>query len=432
LRSHVRPCTLMPQAPLWPIGSPHTLSFLAAVLLLAWAGLRLWLAARHIRHVQAHRHRVPEHFSAVITPDAHQRAADYTLSKTRLSQTEALADTALIALLTLAGGLHILDIFWAQLLGNRGTAHGMALFASVGLISLIAGLPFDLYRTFVLEEKFHFNRSTPAQFVRDLFKQILLSLLIGAPLLWLALLWIDALGDAWWLGIWLFWLAVNLLMALLYPAFIAPLFNRFVPLNDPLLRTRIESLLARCQFSAAGLLVMDGSRRSSHANAYFTGFGRFRRIVFFDTLLDKLDPDEIEAVLAHELGHYKRHHLWKTLGLLCVLSLVFCLALGTLLNSPLFYHALGVSTPSKAMGLILFALWLPVVLLPLRPVFSALSRRHEYEADAYACANAPHRALERALLKLYRDNAATLTPDPLYSLFYDAHPPAALRLARLP
>jgi STE24 endopeptidase len=299
------------------------------------------------------------------------------------------------------------------------------------MIGFIVDLPFALYRTFVIEARFGFNKMIPGLFLADLARQALLAVAIGAPLL-LAVLWLmTAMGSHWWLYVWLFWLGFNLLAMLLYPTVIAPLFNKFSPLPDGDLKTRIEALLERCGFKSSGLFVMDGSKRSAHGNAYFTGLGRAKRIVFFDTLIDKLAPAEVAAVLAHELGHFKHRHVWQRIALLAAVSLALLWLLGQVVAAPWFYNGLGVATPSTAMALILFAQVLPVFLFPLTPVASGLSRRHEYEADAYAVRQAGASDLVTALVTLYRDNAATLTPDPIHSLFYDSHPPAALRVARL-
>ncbi len=308
---------------------------------------------------------------------------------------------------------------------------GLGLFALVSLIGFVIDLPFTLYRTFRLEARFGFNTTTLGVFIGDLIKQTLLAVLIGAPLL-LAVLWLMAqMGARWWLYVWAFWMSFNLLALLLYPTLIAPLFNTFTPLEDGAMRQRIEGLLSRCGFQSKGLFVMDGSKRSAHGNAYFTGIGRNKRIVFFDTLLEKLDPAEVEAVLAHELGHFRRRHVQKRIVMLAALSLGFLWLLAQLMTSEAFFLGLGVHTAGTAMALILFAQVMSVFTFPFSPVFSALSRKHEYEADAYAASQSNASDLIAALVKLYRDNAATLTPDPLHSAFYDSHPPASLRIAHL-
>lgn len=409
------------------MASLFSLAFQAMLALTT--ALRIGLALRQARHVAAHRHAVPAAFADRIALADHQKAADYTQAKLRLGLAELVADLVLLLALTYGGLLASLDAFWRGPFG--GYTHGLALFASVGLVGAGVGLPFALYRSFVLEARFGFNKMTPGLFVADLFKQLLLTVLIGAPLLLLVLWLMDVMGAQWWLWVWAVWLGFNLLVLLLYPSFIAPLFNKFTPLSDGEIKTRIETLLARCGFASSGLFMMDGSKRSAHGNAYFTGFGRSKRIVFFDTLLATLAPGEVEAVLAHELGHFKRRHVWKRIVLLAALSLALLGLLGQLIDQPWFYAALHVGPGGTAKALILFSLILPVFTFPLTPLFSWLSRRHEFEADAYAAQQSSAHDLIAALVKLYRDNAATLTPDPLHSLFYDSHPPASVRIAHL-
>ena len=402
--------------------------FLAALVLTTV--LRLWLARRQVCHVAANRGAVPAAFRESITLEAHQRAADYTAAKVRLAMIEVVIGALFVLALTLGGVLQSLHTAWSAL-GFNGLPHGLAFIAGLAVLGTLVDLPFSLYRTFVIEERFGFNKMTPRLFLIDLAKGTLIGALIGLPVL-LAVLWLmERMGPYWWIHVWLFWLGFNLLALLIYPTGIAPLFNKFTPLADASLRERIESLLARCGFRASGLFVMDGSKRSGHGNAYFTGFGRAKRIVFFDTLLEKLAPEEIEAVLAHELGHYQRRHVWKRIGVLALASLAFLWLLGHLIDAPWFYEGLGMSTPGTAPALVLFSLAIPVFTFPLSPLMSALSRRHEYEADAYAARQTQARDLVAALVKLYRDNAATLTPDPIYSVFYDSHPPAAARIAQL-
>ena len=405
-----------------------TTLFLAALVLTT--ALRLWLARRQVSHVATHRGAVPAAFRESITLEAHQRAADYTAAKVRLAMIEVVIGALFVLALTLGGVLQFLHTAWSSL-GFDGLPHGLAFIAGLAVLSTLVDLPFSLYRTFVIEERFGFNKMTPRLFLIDLAKGTLIGALIGLPVL-LAVLWLmERMGPYWWIHVWLFWLGFNLLALLIYPTVIAPLFNKFTPLADASLRERIESLLARCGFRTSGLFVMDGSKRSGHGNAYFTGFGRAKRIVFFDTLLEKLAPEEIEAVLAHELGHYQRRHVWKRIGVLALASLAFLWLLGYLIDAPWFYEGLGMSTPGTAPALALFSLAIPVFTFPLSPLMSALSRRHEYEADAYAAQQTQARDLVAALVKLYRDNAATLTPDPIYSVFYDSHPPAAARIAQL-
>ncbi len=401
------------------------------VTLAADTALRLWLAVRHLRCVRAHRDSVPAPFSASIPIDAHRRAADYTGAKLRL----ALAQTGFSALFLLAltrgGVLQALFDFWSSRLAPQGHAHGIAFVISVVALGFLADLPFTLYRTFVIEQRFGFNRTAPQLFVIDLIKQAALAAAIGAPLL-LAVLWLMGhMGAAWWLYVWIAWLGFNLLVLLIYPTWIAPLFNEFAPLADAQLAARIDRLMERCGMRPAELFVMDGSKRSAHGNAYFTGFGAARRVVFFDTLIARLQPQEIEAVLAHELGHYRLRHVWKRVALIAAASLAFLWSLGILIGEPWFYLGLGMHGQSTAVALTLFALVLPVFTFPLQPVAGLLSRRHEFEADAFAARLSSGADLASALVKLYRDNAATLTPDPLYSAFHDSHPPAGERIARL-
>jgi STE24 endopeptidase len=406
-----------------------TWTFLAA--LVAATATRIWLAQRQIRHVRAHRGAVPQTFADAIPLSAHQKAADYTVSKVRLGVLDLLIGTAALLALTLGGFIDWLYAQWAQLLEPSGLWHGVALVASVMVLLALIDLPLSLYRTFVIEQRYGFNRMTAKLFLADLAKQTLLAAALGIPLLLLVLWLMQRMGDLWWLYVWLAWMAFNLLALLAFPTFIAPLFNRFTKLEDPGLAGRIESLLARCGFRASGLYVMDGSKRSSHGNAYFTGFGAAKRIVFFDTLLSRLAPPEVEAVLAHELGHYRLHHVWKRIALLFAASLGFLWLLGQLINQPWFYQGLGVTQPGTAVALLLFMLTVPVFTFFLQPLSSLYSRRHEFEADAYAARYADASDLVRALVKLYQDNAATLTPDPVHSAFYDSHPPAAVRIARL-
>ena len=406
-----------------------TFSFVFILALCATVALRCWLAARQLKHVAAHREAVPAQFAGRITLGSHQKAADYSMTRTRLSFLSLAIEVAVLLAFTLGGGLQVLHDWWATRLD--GLTYGVALIFSVMAISSLVDLPLSLYTQFVVEEKFGFNRMTLKLFFADLAKQTLLGALIGTPLL-LAVLWLMAqAGSLWWLYTWVFWCAFNLLILLIYPTWIAPLFNKFTPLADNELKARIENLLTRCGFASSGLFVMDGSKRSNHGNAYFTGLGKSKRIVFFDTLLSRLQGGEIEAVLAHELGHFKHRHVMKRIVLMFSLSLGFLAVLGQLMTADWFYRGLGVSTQNTALALILFFLVVPVFTFLLTPLSSLLSRRHEFEADRYAAEHASASELTNALVKLYEDNAATLTPDPLHSLFYDSHPPAALRIAHL-
>jgi STE24 endopeptidase len=393
--------------------------------------LRVWLAMRQMNHVANHRATVPSEFTDRIPLADHQKAADYTLAKQRLGLVELGVDVTLLLVFTFGGLLAAFDTFWRGVFPDNTYAYGLALFASVGSTGFLVGLPFALYRTFRLEADFGFNKITPGLFIADFFKQLILAVLIGAPLLLLVLWLMDAMGAQWWLYVWLTWLAFNLLVLLLYPTVIAPLFNKFSPLTEGEVKQRIEALLARCGFASSGLFVMDGSKRSAHGNAYFTGFGRAKRIVFFDTLIDKLAPGEVEAVLAHELGHYQRRHIVKRIVVMAALALALLWLLGQLIDQAWFYEGLKVGAGSTAMALILFSLVLPIFTFPFGPLMSWHSRKHEFEADAYAAQQSDRNELIAALVKLYRDNAATLTPDPLHSLFYDSHPPASVRIAHL-
>ena len=403
--------------------------FLAA--LVAAIGTRLWLAARQSRHVRAHRDAVPESFSGTIPLAAHQKAADYTVVKTQVAMLDVLVSAALTLALTFGGVLQWLSDAWSGAFETGGIAHGAALIVSVVLLLSLLELPLTVYRTFVVEARFGFNRMTPKLFLIDLAKQALISAALGVPLLMLVLWLMAKMGGLWWAWVWLAWTSFNLLVLLIYPTFIAPLFNKFSPLADRALAQRIESLLTRCGFRSSGLYVMDGSKRSSHGNAYFTGFGAAKRIVFFDTLLSRLAPGEIEAVLAHELGHFKRHHVWKRIAVLFAASFALLWLLGQLIDQSWFYTGLNMTTQSTATALLLFVLVTPVFTFFLQPLTSLHSRKHEFEADAYAASHASAADLVQALVKLYQDNASTLTPDPLHSAFYDSHPPAATRIARL-
>ena len=391
--------------------------------------LRRHLAQRQIAYVTAHRAAVPEQFAATVALPAHQKAADYTITRTRFGSVALAVEVLVLLAFTFGGGLQALHDFWSTRL--TGLAYGVALIFSVMAISSLADLPLTLYRQFVIEARFGFNRMTLRLFIVDLIKQTALGLIIGTPLL-LAVLWLmGEMGRLWWLYVWLFWSGFNLLMLFIYPTWIAPLFNRFSPLEDAPLKARIEALLQRCGFSASGLFVMDGSKRSNHGNAYFTGFGKSKRIVFFDTLLGRLQPAEVEAVLAHELGHFKYRHVTQRLVIMFAMSLVFLAVLGQLIDAEWFFRGLGVKAQNTSMALVLFFLTAPVFTFLLTPLLSVLSRRHEFAADRYAAQNASADDLVHALIKLYEDNASTLTPDPLHSLFYDSHPAAALRIARL-
>ena len=409
-----------------------TYAFIA--LLLADIVVRLWLSSRQIRHVAANRDTVPVEFASRIGLHSHQRAADYTVARAKLSMIERVFDAAVLIALTLLGGLQALDTLVSQLTTNDFVRQLLLLGAVIALLSLL-GLPFTLYKQFALEARFGFNRMTPRLFVQDTAKGIAVGLALGLPLVAVVLWLMQAAGQYWWIWAWAVWAGFNLLLQILYPLVIAPMFNTFKPLDNPTLAERIEALAQRCGFALNGLFVMDGSRRSAHGNAYFTGFGKSRRIVFFDTLLSRLNPDEIEAVLAHELGHFAKRHIIKRIVLSFVLALVFFAILGWAATMPAFYEALGVlpnlGASNNAMALILFFLALPVCTFMLTPLASRYSRKHEFEADQYASSQSRPEYLVSALVKLYDDNAATLTPDPVHSAFYDSHPPAAIRIRHL-
>ena len=406
--------------------------FTAALLLTTLA--RLWLARRHLAHIAAHRSGVPQAFREQIDLAAHQKAADYTSAKTRFSMLGVLFDAALLLAFTLGSGIQwIADACLHAF--STPIAQGMAVIVSVLLLSSLLEMPFNLYRTFVIEARYGFNKMTLALYLVDALKGFLLGAAFGLPLLFGVLWLMERMGGNWWLYVWGVWVTFNLLLLFIYPSFIAPLFNKFLPLQDAALKARIENLLKKCGFTASGLFVMDGSRRSTHGNAYFTGFGKTKRIVFFDTLLSRLTPSEIEAVLAHELGHFKRRHVVKRIVFTFALSLGFLWLLAQLMQASWFYQGLGVAitatTLDTALALLLFFMVLPIFSFLLHPLMSAYSRRHEFEADAYAAQQTAARDLASALVKMYQDNAATLTPDPLYSTFYDSHPPAPVRIARL-
>jgi len=406
-----------------------TITFIT--LLVATTLVRIWLGNRHIAHVQSHRNQVPNAFSENIALEAHQKAADYTTDKTKLALLEASMQAILLAVLTIGGGLQWIDEVWRNLIIDHEIARGALVIVSAMLVSSVIDLPFEYYKTFVVDEKFGFNKMTPTMFFSDLIKQSVVGIILGAPILFAALWLMQGAGQYWWLYLWVIWSVFNLLMLAIYPTFIAPFFNKFTPLEDQNLKQRIETLLTKCGFKSQGLFVMDGSARSSHGNAYFTGFGASKRVVFFDTLLDRLNPDEIEAVLAHELGHFKHHHVIKRIAMMFFVSFLGLALLGWLMNQPWFYSGLGVSQMSNYMALVLFLLVSPVFLFILRPIMASYSRKNEFEADSYAAKHADAKYLIEALVKLYRDNASTLTPDPLHSAFYDSHPPASIRISKL-
>ena len=413
------------------------LALLFSAALVASLLVKFWLSTRQMRHVAAHRAAVPAPFVSTIALPAHQRAADYTLVKSRFGLLSMAFGAAVLMGWTLLGGLDALNGAVRDAALSRFGPMGYQL-ALLGCFALIGGLldtPFELYNTFRIEQRFGFNRMTWRLYVADALKALVVGLLIGLPIAALMLWIMAAAGSLWWLWAWGAWVVFNLAVLVLYPTVIAPLFNKFEPLADESLETRVQALMARCGFAAKGLFVMDGSRRSAHANAYFTGFGAGKRVVFFDTLLTKLTPGEVEAVLAHELGHFKHKHIVKRIVSMFAISLAGFALLGWLSTQVWFYTGLGVqpsgSAPNDAVALMLFLLVAPVFDFFVSPLSAGLSRKHEFEADAYACRQASGADLAAALLKLHEDNAATLTPDPLYVCFYYSHPPASERLAAL-
>ena len=416
--------------------STVTLAF--AFALLASLVCKFWLATRQMRHVAAHRDRVPPAFAGTVTLEAHRKAADYTLAQLRFGVLATALGTAVLLGWTLLGGLDALNAFVRDLVQPRfgNMAYQLALLGAFAFIGGVIELPLGWYQTFRIEQRFGFNRMSLSLWLADLAKGTLLGVAIGAPLAALVLAIMAATGGLWWLWAWGAWVAFNLVLLVLYPTVIAPLFNKFEPLADAALATRVAALMQRCGFAAKGLFVMDGSRRSAHANAYFTGLGAAKRVVFFDTLLARLTPGEVEAVLAHELGHFKHRHVGKRMAGIFGASLAALALLGWLAGQGSFFAGLGVApnlaAPNDALALLLFALALPPFGFFVTPLAAQFSRRHEFQADAYACAQADGRDLARALLKLHEDNASTLTPDPLYVRFYYSHPPASERLAALP
>lgn len=412
----------------------QTFSVLFVGFLLLTLVLQFWLASRHIRHILRHRAQVPAEFAATIALSAHQKAADYSIAKTKFGLLLLVLNACVLIGFTLFGGLQWLATTLFKLNGN-GIVYQISLLVAFAVISGLIDLPFDYYRQFVLEARFGFNKMTRKLFFLDMLKGLAIGAALGLPLLWVVLSLMEKSGSLWWLYAWLVWTGFQLLMMMIYPTWIAPLFNKFSPLTDDSLRARIENLMQRVGFASKGLFVMDGSKRSAHGNAYFSGFGANKRIVFFDTLLSRLAAPEIEAVLAHELGHFKLKHIVKRMTVMFLLSLGFLALLGYLKEQVWFYTGLGVDPllfgSNDGMALILFMLSLPVFTFVLSPLSSISSRKHEFEADAFAARYTNANDLVSALVKLYEDNASTLTPDPLHSAFYDSHPPASLRIARL-
>ncbi len=408
----------------------HWFAELFVLLLVASTLTRSWLNQRQVAAVQRHRDEVPEAFRAQIDLASHQKAADYTVASARISRWDTLLDAALALILTLGGGLSAIDRAW-QAVHLPAVWHGTAVVLSTFLLVSLIGLPLSVWRTFGVEARFGFNRTTVGLFVADLFKGLLVGLVLGGPLVFVILFLMQRAGTLWWLYAWFVWVGFTVLITWAWPTLIAPLFNKFTPLSDEALKQRAEALLQRCGFSSRGVFVMDGSRRSVHGNAYFTGVGRSKRIVFFDTLLERLQIAEVEAVLAHELGHFRLNHVRWRLILSLAFGLIGLAVLGFLAQWPDFYTAFGIGTPSPHAALLLFVFVLPVFTYFTTPLGAWWSRKHEFEADEFAAKFADARQLAEALVKLYRDNATTLTPDHLHSAFYDSHPPALVRISRL-
>jgi len=405
----------------------HILTYLFLFALTCSVLIQIWLARRQIHSVESHRDSVPDSFKDSISMEQHAKAADYTITKLRFGYSELAYGTLLLLVWTLGGGLELLDNLGREL-GLSALYTGTVFILSAIIIMGLLDLPFAIYRTFVIEQRFGFNHSSLKLFIMDHIKQTGLLIAIGTPLIMLVLWLMDNAGQLWWLYVWVVWFSFSMLMMWAYPVFIAPIFNKFAPLEDSPLRTQIENLLQRTGFRSKGIFVIDGSRRSGHSNAYFTGLGENKRIVFFDTLMQSLDGDELESVLAHELGHFKHKHIHKNILLTAVISLIGLALLGWLISKPWFYSALGVQTQSIHVALLLFMIVMPVFTFFLQPDFM---RRHEFEADDFAASQTDARNLITALVKLYTENASTLTPDPVYSAFYDSHPPAPVRISHL-
>lgn len=403
--------------------------FIVAVIFVM--GLKLYLSYRQSQAIKRHINYVPDKFNQNISLLDHQKAAAYNLAKLQLGNIEITFSTIVLCLFTIGGGIQLINNVLAPYLPVGTLSYGVAVIASFSVINAIIGIPFSLYSTFVIEQEFGFNKSTVRIFIIDLIKTTLIAVVLGVPFLYLILWLMGIMGNLWWLWVWLAFVGFNLLMLLIYPTFIAPLFNKFMPLDDEELKQKINNLINRCGFQSRGVFVMDGSKRSAHGNAYFTGIGKSKRIVFFDTLIKQLNAEEIEAVLAHELGHFKHKHVLKQIGVSFSLALLALYILGLLINNPLFYMSLGVTSINNANCLILFILVLGIVTFPLAPLSSYFSRKNEFEADNFAKEHADKNNLISALVKMYKDNASTLTPDDLYVKFYYSHPPASIRIAHL-
>ncbi|MFN8769844.1 MAG: M48 family metallopeptidase [Neisseriaceae bacterium] len=393
--------------------------------------LKLYLNNRQAQSINSHFNNVPNKFAETISLDTHQKSGNYTIAKLKLSNISIIINSIILIILTTGGFIQYLDTFIGNRIVDTPITHGVVLIITISIINMVFELPLNLYATFNIEERFGFNRMTIGLFIRDTIKSLILSAIIGIPLLYLILWLMSVMGNLWWFWVWCALSVFSILIMLIYPTFIAPLFNKFTPLEDESLRTRIYDLLNKCGFKSSGIFVMDGSKRSSHGNAYFTGIGKSKRIVFFDTLLKHLTHEEIEAILAHELGHFKRKHIIKQIGLSFIINLIAFYILGLLINQPDFYHALGVNNITNYNALILFIFALGIVVFPFSPITSYLSRKNEFEADDFAKQYSNKDALISGLVKLYKENASTLTPDDIYAKFYYSHPPASIRIAHL-
>ncbi|WP_442497195.1 M48 family metallopeptidase [Methylobacter sp. sgz302048] len=408
----------------------NTFTIIFIIALIISYSVQFWLSKRQAAYVKSHRNAVPEAFKNSVSLEAHQKAADYTIAKGKLGDIDSIIGVIVLLLLTVGGGINAAFELWASFDLSPRIA-GIGAIATLFLVMHLIDLPTSIYQTFVIEEKFGFNKSTPKQFIKDQFLQLALSAAIGLPLLALILWIMDSIGSLWWLWTWVVLISFSLLMSWLYPTVIAPLFNKFTPMQEGALKDRIQGLLARCGFNSQGIFIMDGSKRSGHGNAYFTGLGNNKRIVFFDTLVNSLEDEELEAVLAHELGHFKCKHVIKMLIATSLMSLISLAILGWLINEQWFYAGLGVQQPSNAAALLLFTLVSPVFTFFMQPVMAYFQRKFEFEADDFASKNAQASKMISGLVKLYEENASTLTPDPLYSAFHYSHPPAAIRIAHL-
>ena len=408
----------------------NTFTIIFLIALALSFGTQFWLSRRQITHVLNKRGEVPNAFKEKVSLEAHQKAADYTVAKSRLGDIDSILGVVYLLILTLGGGIGLAFELW-NAFELSPVYTGLGAIATIFLVMHLLELPTSVYQTFVIEEKFGFNRNTPKQFIKDQFIQLGLMMAIGLPILALIIWIMNSVGPLWWLWAWVILMTFSLLMSWLFPTVIAPLFNKFTPLKEGSLRQRIQSLLERCGFKSKGIFVMDGSKRSGHGNAYFTGIGNNKRIVFFDTLVESLDDEELEAVLAHELGHFKCKHVIKMLCATAVMTLISLAVLGWLIDQQWFYTGLGVAEPSNAAALLLFMLVSPVFTFFTQPISTYFQRKFEFEADDFASNNAKASMLISGLVKLYKENASTLTPDPLYSAFYYSHPPAAIRIAHL-